>query len=77
MTHDVASVAGGQSLHGGAVQLPAVLSLHQRRDRALHVGRGRAVGHVQGQRVVAGRGATLSRLTESSTTIGKPNLEKI
>ena len=70
MAHDVAGVAGGQPLHSRAVQLSAVLGrVHQRRDGALHVGRGRAVRHVERQRVVAGRGTTLGRLPETSTTI--------
>ena len=38
VTHDVTGVAGGQPLHGGTVQLSAVLRVHQRRDGALHVG---------------------------------------
>ena len=68
MTHDVAGVAG--QLHGGAVELAGLLALHQ--GAGLHVGR--AVGHVEGQGVVAGGGAALRRLTESRSAVGEPNL---
>ena len=68
MAHDVAGVAG--QLHGGAVQLAGLLAVHQ--GAGLHVGR--AVGHVEGQRVVAGGRAALSRLTESRSPVGEPNL---
>ena len=68
MAHDVAGVAG--QLHGGAVQLAGLLAVHQ--GARLHVGR--AVGHVEGQRVVAGGRAALRRLPEPSSAVGEPNL---
>ena len=68
MPHDVAGVAG--QLHGGAVQLAGLLALHQ--GAGLHVGG--AVGHVEGQRVVAGGRAALRRLPEPSSAVGEPNL---
>ena len=68
MAHDVAGVAG--QLHGGAVELAGLLAVHQ--GAGLHVGR--AVGHVEGQRVVAGGGAALCRLPEPSSAVGEPNL---
>ena len=68
MPHDVAGVAG--QLHGGAVELAGLLAVHQ--GAGLHVGR--AVGHVEGQRVVAGGRAALRRLPEPSSAVGEPNL---
>ena len=70
MSHDVVGVAG--ELHGRAVQLRGLLSLH---EGGLHVGG--AVGHVEGERVVAGRGAALGGLAESGSAVRKPNLAGI
>ena len=70
MAHDVAGVAG--QLHGGAVQLAGLLALHQ--GAGLHVGR--AVGHVEGERVVPGGRAALRGLTESRSAVGEPNLTR-
>ena len=70
MAHDVAGVAG--QLHGGAVQLAGLLALHQ--GAGLHVGR--AVGHVEGERVVPGGRAALRGLTESRSAVGEPNLAR-
>ena len=69
MPHDVVGVAA--ELHGGAVELGGLLALH---EGGLHVGG--AVGHVEGQRVVAGRGAALGGLAESGSAVRKPNLER-
>ena len=70
MAHDVAGVAG--QLHGGAVQLAGLLALHQ--GAGLHVGR--AVGHVEGERVVPGGRTALRGLTESRSAVGEPNLAR-
>ena len=70
MAHDVAGVAG--QLHGGAVELAGLLALHQ--GAGLHVGR--AVGHVEGEGVVAGGRTALRRLTESRSAVGEPNLAR-
>ena len=66
--HDVVGV-GGEALHG-VVDARRLLGV----EGLLHVGR--AVGHWQGQGVVAGGGASLGSLAESGAPIGEPHLEQ-
>ena len=70
MAHDVVGIAG-EAVHGRVVQLAGLLGLG---EALLHVG-GRAVGHGQGEGVVAARrGARLGRLAQPRAPVREPNL---